>query len=67
MEDDVRARLIVEEGYGERFGMSDDVLATLVGKVASREVLLAESDVVLLPKPQASDLADLRDGQILWG
>lgn len=67
MEDDVRARLIVEEGYGERFGMSDDVLATLVGKVASREVLLAESDVVLLPKPQASDLADLRDGQVLWG
>ncbi|ALV46907.1 alanine dehydrogenase [Arthrobacter alpinus] len=67
MEEEVRSRLIVEEGYGDRFGMSDDVLATLVGKVASREELIAEADVVLLPKPQASDLADLRDGQILWG
>ena len=67
MEEEVLSRLIVEEGYGARFGMSDDVLATLVGKVATREELIAEADVVLLPKPQASDLADLKDGQILWG
>ncbi|WP_425863103.1 N(5)-(carboxyethyl)ornithine synthase [Arthrobacter sp. TWP1-1] len=67
MEEEVRSRLIVEAGYGARFGMSDDVLATLVGKVATREELIAEADVVLLPKPQASDLADLKDGQILWG
>jgi alanine dehydrogenase len=67
MEPDIRARLVVEEGYGTRFGMSDDVLGTLVGAVASREQVIAQSDVILLPKPQASDLADLRDGQILWG
>ena len=29
--------------------------------------LLAEADVVLLPKPQPEDLAELRDGQVLWG
>ena len=67
LEPEILARMVVEEGYGDRFGMSDDVLATLVGAVASREQVIARSDVVLLPKPQASDLADLKDGQILWG
>lgn len=62
-----RARMVVEEGYGTRFGMSDDVLAAHVGTVASRTQVIAQSDVILLPKPQASDLADLKDGQILWG
>ncbi|MGO4385065.1 N(5)-(carboxyethyl)ornithine synthase [Specibacter sp. RAF43] len=63
----VRARLVVEHGYGERFGYSDAQLAPLVGALASREELLARADVVLLPKPQAADLAELRDGQVLWG
>ncbi len=67
IEPDIRATMVVEEGYGARFGMSDAVLATLVGTVASREQVIAQSEVVLLPKPQAADLADLKDGQILWG
>jgi alanine dehydrogenase len=29
--------------------------------------VLAAADVVLLPKPQPSDLEDLREGQVLWG
>lgn len=64
---EVRRRIILEQGYGERFGVSDDHLATLVGRMAGREALLAEADVVLLPKPQPADLAELRDGQVLWG
>lgn len=64
---DLRERLILERGYGERFGISDAQLAPLVGRLASREELIAEADVVLLPKPQPEDLAELRDGQILWG
>ncbi|KRF09213.1 alanine dehydrogenase [Arthrobacter sp. Soil782] len=59
--------LILEEGYGERFGVSDSQLAPLVGGIVPREHVLAEADVVLLPKPQPEDLAELRDGQILWG
>ena len=59
--------LILEEGYGERFGVSDSQLAPLVGGIVPRERVLAEADVVLLPKPQPEDLAELRDGQILWG
>ena len=64
---EVRERIILEQGYGERFGISDDHLSTLVGKMATKESLLAEADVVLLPKPQPEDLAELRDGQVLWG
>jgi len=67
IEPEVRERIILEAGYGERFGLSDDQLRPLVGGIASRRDLIAASDVVLLPKPQASDLDDLRDGQTLWG
>lgn len=64
---EVRRQLILEEGYGEKFGVADDVLKPLVGAMLPRKQLLAEADVVLLPKPQPADLADLRDGQTLWG
>ena len=64
---DIRDRIILEEGYGERFGLSDAELAPLVGRIAPRQQLLADADVVLLPKPQPEDLAELRDGQVLWG
>jgi alanine dehydrogenase len=64
---DIRQNLILEEGYGERFGVSDSHLASLVGRIASRTRLLAEADVLLLPKPQPEDLAEPRDGQVLWG
>jgi alanine dehydrogenase len=67
IEPEVRERMILETGYGERFGLSDDQLRPLVGGLASRSDLIAASDIVLLPKPQPSDLDDLRDGQTLWG
>jgi alanine dehydrogenase len=63
----LRRRIILEQGYGERFGVPDGHLSTLVGRMAAREELLAAADVVLLPKPQPEDLADMRDGQVLWG
>ena len=63
----LRERLILQSGYGDRFGVSDGVLESLVGRVADRAELLAAADVVLLPKPQPSDLAELREGQVLWG
>ncbi|GAB3523846.1 N(5)-(carboxyethyl)ornithine synthase [Arthrobacter monumenti] len=64
---DLRDRMTLERGYGERFGLSDAQLEPLVGRIASREEVLAGSDIVLLPKPQAADLAEFSDGQILWG
>ncbi|WP_323793736.1 N(5)-(carboxyethyl)ornithine synthase, partial [Nocardioides sp.] len=64
---DLRAQITLEHGYGEKFGVSDESLADHVNGFASREQLLAESDVVLLPKPQLADVAALSPGQTLWG
>ncbi|WP_442853896.1 N(5)-(carboxyethyl)ornithine synthase [Arthrobacter sp. Leaf69] len=64
---ELRQQMLLEEGYGERFGVSDAQLAPLVARIVPRTQLLAEADVVLLPKPQPEDLAELRDGQVLWG
>jgi alanine dehydrogenase len=64
---DLRGRVFLEHGYGERFGLSDEQLAPLVGGVRSRDELIAECDVILLAKPLQQDLAELREGQILWG
>ncbi|OOP61630.1 alanine dehydrogenase [Arthrobacter sp. SRS-W-1-2016] len=64
---ELRQHIRIERGYGERFGFSDSQLGPLVGGMASREELISNSDVILLPKPQPEDLADLRDGQVLWG
>ncbi|MCC3273576.1 N(5)-(carboxyethyl)ornithine synthase [Arthrobacter zhangbolii] len=64
---EVRQQLILETGYGESFGVSDTVLKPLVGAILPRAQVVAEADVVLLAKPQPEDLAELRDGQTLWG
>ena len=64
---DLRARITLEHGYGARYGARDADLAEHVAGFASREEILAGSDVVLLPKPQHSDVAALGPGQVLWG
>lgn len=63
----LRARLVLEEGYGERFGFSDADLGALVRQVTTRSGVIDAADTVLLAKPQARDLEDLREGQTLWG
>jgi alanine dehydrogenase len=64
---DLRGQLILEEGYGQRFGVPDSRLAPSVGAILPRAQLVEVADVVLLPKPQLSDLHELREGQVLWG
>jgi alanine dehydrogenase len=64
---DLRSRIHLEEGYGERFGRSDAQLADLVASVRSRADLVADCDVILAAKPLAHELAELREGQTLWG
>jgi alanine dehydrogenase len=64
---DLRARLFLERGYGERFDVADEDLAPLVAGLLPREELLARCDVVVLPKPLPEDLQDLRRGQVVWG
>ena len=64
---DLRRRIFLEHGYGQRFGVSDDQLAAQVGGLRSREELIDDCDVVLLPKPLAEDLNALAPGTVLWG
>jgi len=64
---DLRARIFLERGYGERYGVSQEHLATQVAGIRSREEIIETSDIVLLPKPTLEDVASLREGQVLWG
>ena len=64
---DLRERIYLERGYGEHFGVSDEQLAGSVAGLRTRAELFADCDVILLPKPQAADLEDMRAGQVLWG
>lgn len=67
IDEDLRGRILLEEGYGSRFGVSDEHLAQHVGAVLPREEILSSVDVVLLPKPVLADLRAMRPGQVLWG
>ncbi|WP_194894898.1 N(5)-(carboxyethyl)ornithine synthase [Catenulispora pinisilvae] len=64
---DVRARIHLEQGYGERFGIPDSQLAPLVAGLKSRAELVAACDVIVLAKPLLEDVSELREGQTLWG
>ena len=63
----VTPRIFLEHGYGADFGATDDGLAELVGGIRTREQLVAECDVILLPKVEAEDLAEFQAGRIVWG
>lgn len=67
IDDEVRQHMLFERGYGAHFGVDDDVIAGQVGGVVDRDELIRRADVVLLPKPLAADLAEMREGQVLWG
>jgi alanine dehydrogenase len=64
---ELRERIYLEHGYGERFGRGDDELSALVGGLRTREELVTGCDIVVLPKPAAADLATMHPGQVLWG
>jgi len=64
---DLRERIYLERGYGERFGVPDEQLRPYVAGLRARAELFAECDVLLLPKPQLPDVEQMRDRQVLWG
>ncbi|WP_371788553.1 N(5)-(carboxyethyl)ornithine synthase [Streptomyces griseoaurantiacus] len=63
----LRERIYLQENYGEHFGVPDSRLAPLIAGIRTREELIADCDVILLAKPLHEDLAELREGQVLWG
>ena len=65
---ELRKRITFETGYGLPFGMTDNTLAELSsGRVASREEILGNFECVLLPKPLAEDLSQVKEGTTVWG
>jgi len=64
---DLRARMIVERGYGSDFQLDSGYVESRVGRVADRSEVLASADVLLLPKPQIEDVAAMPEGRTLWG
>ena len=60
-------RITLEHGYGARFRYADSDLADSVAGFATREEILASSEIVVLPKPQHEDVAAMSPGQVLWG
>ncbi|HTP15219.1 MAG TPA: N(5)-(carboxyethyl)ornithine synthase [Streptosporangiaceae bacterium] len=67
IEPDLRERIYLERGYGGHFGVPDEELAPWVAGLRTRAQLVAQCDVILLPKPQPGDLAQMTEGQVLWG
>jgi N5-(carboxyethyl)ornithine synthase len=63
----VRRQLIFEKGYGTRFDMTGDEMASLSGGVASRREILAGLGAAIILKPVTADLRELREGGILRG
>ena len=64
----LRKQITFEKDYGLRFGMDNNILAELTsGRVASKEEILGNFDCVLMPKPLAEDLIQIREGTIVWG
>lgn len=59
--------MIFEEGYGAPFDIPDADIEKQVGGIASRQDLLATLGNVIIAKPVLTDLAELREGGILWG
>jgi alanine dehydrogenase len=64
---DLRARMIVEDGYAADFPLEPGYIESRVGRVADRSEVIESSDVLVLPKPLAQDLAALPEGRVLWG
>ena len=63
----LRQSLVVERGYGRLYGYSDEQMAACGVTVAERDEISRECDAVIIMKPVAADLLDLREGAVLWG
>src|SRR5918998_1515449 len=63
----LRRSIHLETGYGNRFGTKHETVVRSFADTRSRSQLFGECDVILLPKPLAEDLAEMHEGQVLWG
>jgi alanine dehydrogenase len=64
---ELRSQILIEEGYGDRFGISNEALRDHFEHVVNRDEIFASADIVVVPKPQHDDLRAMHDKQTLWG
>ena len=67
IDEELRRSIYLEEGYAGHFGLTTSEIEGLVAGVRSQDELIEQCDVILLPKPLATDVARMREGQVLWG
>jgi len=65
--EELRARMVFEQGYGSDYGFPDDYFCHYGAALARRDRLIAECDLIVLPKPMPEDLLRMHEGQILFG
>ena len=65
--EDLRLRMVFEQGYGANFGFSDDYFRRYGAAVGRRETLFADCELIVLPKPMPEDLQQMAPGQVLFG
>ncbi len=65
--ENIRRKLIFEEGYGKPFNIEDEEIANQTGGIASRSEILSDLGAAIIAKPVLSDLKELKLGGILWG
>ncbi|MBU1881006.1 N(5)-(carboxyethyl)ornithine synthase [bacterium] len=65
--EEIRKHLTFEHGYGVPFGFNNSRLAGLCGRLADREQILKESDIVLISKPLLKDFQSIKENGIHWG
>ena len=67
IEESIRKRMYIEEGYGKRFNINDDVLRDLFAAVLTREEVFRQSNIILITKPTIQDASLFQEGQTIWG
>lgn len=64
---DIRARMVIERDYAADFQLEPGYVESRVGRVAERSEVIESADILLVPKPQAADVAAVPEGRVLWG
>lgn len=65
--EEVRKNMWFETGYGEQFHLTDDYFQHQAGGIMSREDIVKETDLIILPKPTVHDLNGMKFQQIICG
>ncbi|MDD1777381.1 MAG: hypothetical protein LUQ65_04365 [Candidatus Helarchaeota archaeon] len=63
----LRKKMVFETDYGKDYGFSDEYFISYSAAIAERDKLLAECDLVVLPKPMPEDIAKMKAQQVLFG